>query len=103
MAKAKLITLDAEPVQPGLGTVRGWRSDDDPFLAAVDKIVNTSSSTVRALSFLNRVRAVSAELSARYHRVSHGAAGLRLQRKCYSDFGDPHTTREYLTLMAIAF
>jgi len=28
-----------EPVQEGLGTVRGWRSDDDPFLAAVEEIV----------------------------------------------------------------
>jgi len=36
---ARLIPHDAEPVQPGLGSVRGWLSDDDPFLAAVDEIV----------------------------------------------------------------
>ncbi len=32
------IPPDDEPVEPGLGTVRGWLSDDDPFLAIVDKI-----------------------------------------------------------------
>jgi prevent-host-death family protein len=36
---ARLIPPDAEPVEPGLGSVRGWLSDDDPFLAAVDVIV----------------------------------------------------------------
>jgi prevent-host-death family protein len=36
---ARLIPPDAEPVEPGLGSVRGWLSDDDPFLAAVDGIV----------------------------------------------------------------
>jgi prevent-host-death family protein len=36
---AKLIPPDAEPVEQGLGTVRGWLSDNDPFLTAVDEIV----------------------------------------------------------------
>ncbi|HXH40095.1 MAG TPA: type II toxin-antitoxin system Phd/YefM family antitoxin [Thermoanaerobaculia bacterium] len=36
---ARLIPPDDEPVEPGLGAVRGWLSGDDPFLAAVDEIV----------------------------------------------------------------
>jgi prevent-host-death family protein len=36
---ARLIPPDDEPVEPGLGAVRGWLSDDDPFLAAVEEIV----------------------------------------------------------------
>ncbi|MGH9422946.1 MAG: type II toxin-antitoxin system Phd/YefM family antitoxin [Thermoanaerobaculia bacterium] len=36
---ARLIPPDDEPVPQGLGTVQGWLSDDDPFLAAVDEIV----------------------------------------------------------------
>jgi prevent-host-death family protein len=36
---ARLIPPEDEPVEPGLGTVRGWLSDDDPFLAAVQEIV----------------------------------------------------------------
>ena len=36
---ARLVPPDEEPVEPGLGTVRGWLSDDDPFLAAVEEIV----------------------------------------------------------------
>ena len=36
---ARLIPPDDEPVQQGLGSVRGWLSDDDPFLAAVEEIV----------------------------------------------------------------
>ena len=38
---ARLVPPDQEPVEKGLGTVRGWLSDDDPFLAAVDEIVTT--------------------------------------------------------------
>jgi prevent-host-death family protein len=38
---ARLIPADDEPVQQGLGTVRGWLSDDDPFLTAVDEIVTS--------------------------------------------------------------
>jgi antitoxin (DNA-binding transcriptional repressor) of toxin-antitoxin stability system len=36
---ARLIPPHDEPVQQGLAAVRGWMSDDDPFLAAVDEIV----------------------------------------------------------------
>jgi prevent-host-death family protein len=36
---ARLIPPDDEPGEQGLGTVRGWLSDDDPFLVAVDEIV----------------------------------------------------------------
>ena len=36
---ARLIPPDDEPVEPGLGSVRGWLSDDDPFFAAVEEIV----------------------------------------------------------------
>lgn len=36
---ARLIPPEDESVEPGLGTVRGWLSDDDPFLAAVREIV----------------------------------------------------------------
>jgi prevent-host-death family protein len=41
---ARLIPPDEEPVEPGLGTVRGWLSDDDPFLAAVEEIVTARVS-----------------------------------------------------------
>jgi prevent-host-death family protein len=36
---ARLIPPEDEPAEAGLGTVRGWLSDDDPFLAAVEEIV----------------------------------------------------------------
>ena len=36
---ARLIPANDESVEPGLGRVRGWLSDDDPFLAAVEEIV----------------------------------------------------------------
>jgi Antitoxin of toxin-antitoxin stability system len=36
---ARLIPAGDEAAEPGLGTVRGWLADDDPFLAAVDEIV----------------------------------------------------------------
>lgn len=36
---ARLIPPDDETIQPRLGNVKGWLSDDDPFLAAVDDIV----------------------------------------------------------------
>lgn len=38
---AKLIPPDEQPAEQGLGSVRGWLSDDDPFLAEVDEIVTT--------------------------------------------------------------
>ncbi len=41
---ARLIPPDDEPVEQGLGTVRGWLSDDDPFLAAVEEIVTARDS-----------------------------------------------------------
>lgn len=41
---ARLVPPDDEPVEPGLGTVRGWLSDDDPFLAAVEEIVTARVS-----------------------------------------------------------
>ena len=36
---ARLVPPDEEPVEQGLGSVRGWLSHDDPFLAQVDEIV----------------------------------------------------------------
>lgn len=36
---ARLVPPDDEPVESGLGAVRGWLSDDDPFLTAVEEIV----------------------------------------------------------------
>lgn len=36
---AKLVPPDHEPNERGLGTVRGWLSDDDPFFAALEEIV----------------------------------------------------------------
>ncbi|MEK6371067.1 MAG: type II toxin-antitoxin system Phd/YefM family antitoxin [Acidobacteriota bacterium] len=36
---ARLVPPDDESIEPGLGTVRGWLSDDDPFLEAVEEIV----------------------------------------------------------------
>jgi len=36
---ARLIPADDKLAEPGLGTVRGWLSDDDPFLTAVEEIV----------------------------------------------------------------
>jgi len=41
---ARLVPPDDQPVQQGLGTVRGWLSDDDPFLTAVDEIVTARAS-----------------------------------------------------------
>ncbi len=38
---ARLIPPEDEPVEPGLGMVRGWLPDDDPFLAAVQEIVTS--------------------------------------------------------------
>ncbi len=52
---AKLIPPDAEPVEPGLGTVRGWLLADDPFLAAVDEIV-TARARHRSRGALPRPR-----------------------------------------------
>jgi len=52
---ARLIPHDAEPVEPGLGSVRGWLSDDDPFLAAVDEIVTARQTpSVRGVSQTTR-------------------------------------------------
>jgi len=36
---ARLVPPDEDPVEPGLATVRGWLSADDPFFAAVEEIV----------------------------------------------------------------
>lgn len=36
---ARLVPADEDPAQPGLASVRGWLSDDAPFLAAVEEIV----------------------------------------------------------------
>jgi prevent-host-death family protein len=36
---ARLVPPDEQPVEQGLGAVRGWLSADDPFLAAVEEIV----------------------------------------------------------------
>jgi prevent-host-death family protein len=36
---AKLVPPEHEADEPGLGAVRGWLSDDDPFFTAVDDIV----------------------------------------------------------------
>jgi prevent-host-death family protein len=36
---ARLVPPDHEPDEPGLSTVQGWLSDDDPFFAAVEEIV----------------------------------------------------------------
>ena len=41
---ARLIPPDEEPEERGLGTVRGWLSEDDPFLTAVDEIVTARAS-----------------------------------------------------------
>jgi len=38
---ARLIPPDDEPLEPGLGSVQGWLSDDDPFFAAVEEIVTS--------------------------------------------------------------
>lgn len=38
-AMARLIPVDEEPAEQGLGAVTGWLPDDDPFLSAVDEIV----------------------------------------------------------------
>jgi prevent-host-death family protein len=38
---ARLIPPDEQPAEQGLGAVRGWLSDDDPFLATLDEIVTT--------------------------------------------------------------
>jgi hypothetical protein len=53
---ARLIPPDDEPVQPGLGTVQGWLSDDDPFLVAVDEIV-TARAGHRPRAALRKSRA----------------------------------------------
>jgi prevent-host-death family protein len=37
---ARLIPPESYPPESGLGAVRGWLSDDDPFLAAVEEIVS---------------------------------------------------------------
>jgi antitoxin (DNA-binding transcriptional repressor) of toxin-antitoxin stability system len=54
---ARLIPPDDEPAQQGLGSVRGWLSDDDPFLAAVEEIV-----TAR---FRHRPRALRRSVSSK--------------------------------------
>jgi len=36
---AKLVPPDHEPDEPGLGAVKGWLADDDPFFSAVEEIV----------------------------------------------------------------
>jgi len=36
---AKLVPPDHKPDEPGLGTVKGWLADDDPFFSAVEEIV----------------------------------------------------------------
>lgn len=36
---ARLVPADDEPVGKGLGAVKGWLADDDPFLEAVEEIV----------------------------------------------------------------
>jgi prevent-host-death family protein len=38
---ARLVPPDEPPVEKGLGAVRGWLPDDDPFFAAVEKIIDT--------------------------------------------------------------
>lgn len=38
---ARLIPPEEQPAEQGLGAVRGWLSDDDPFLAVLDEIVAT--------------------------------------------------------------
>lgn len=38
---ARLVPPDEQRHAKGLGAVRGWLADDDPFLAAVEEIVNT--------------------------------------------------------------
>ncbi|MCM2315493.1 MAG: type II toxin-antitoxin system Phd/YefM family antitoxin [Thermoanaerobaculia bacterium] len=41
---ARLVPPDEEPKAPGLGSVRGWMSADDPFLEAVDDLVTARSA-----------------------------------------------------------
>lgn len=36
---ARLVPPETQPLESGLGAVRGWLPDDDPFLAAVEEIV----------------------------------------------------------------
>jgi prevent-host-death family protein len=38
---ARLVPPDEPPLEKGLGSVHGWLTDDDPFFAAVDDIVDT--------------------------------------------------------------
>ena len=37
---ARLIPPESQPPESGLGAVQGWLPDDDPFLTAVEEIVN---------------------------------------------------------------
>jgi prevent-host-death family protein len=37
---ARLVPPDEQTPDTGLGTVRGWLPDDDPYFAAVEDIVN---------------------------------------------------------------
>src|SRR5258708_29640359 len=37
---ARLVPPDEQPADQGLGAVRGWLSDDDPFLAEMEQIVS---------------------------------------------------------------
>ena len=41
---ARLVPPNEQPAEKGLGSVRGWLSDDDPFFAAVDEIIKTRGS-----------------------------------------------------------
>ena len=38
---ARLVPPESHPAEAGLGAVRGWLPDDDPFLTAVAEIVDT--------------------------------------------------------------
>ena len=40
---AKLVPPDEPEDRKGLGSVRGWLAEDDPFLGAVDEIVTARS------------------------------------------------------------
>jgi prevent-host-death family protein len=41
---ARLVPPGEQPPEKGLGSVRGWLADDDPFFAAVEEVVNARGS-----------------------------------------------------------